>query len=158
MRLKKVLFYGNVALMNPEFNKFLENGKIIVFPRGKELARKELAVSHSDLEDAKAGFEIERYKWSTIQGYYAMFHAARSLLYSRNYREKSHYALSVALKALFVEENKLDIRYVRDLLNAMNLREAADYEADFSRDGAEAVIKSAEKFIREASSILGFDS
>lgn len=143
--------------MNPEFDKFLESGKIIVFPRGKELVRKELAVAQSDLLDAKAGFENQRYKWSTIQGYYAMFHAARALLYSKNYREKSHYAISVAIKALFVEENKLDIRYVRNLLNAMNLREAADYEADFSREGAEAVIKSAEEFIRKVSSILEFD-
>jgi uncharacterized protein (UPF0332 family) len=143
--------------MNPEFSKFLESGKIIVFQRGQELVKKELAVAQSDLLDAKAGFENQRYKWSTIQGYYAMFHAARALLYSRNYREKSHYAISVAIKALFVEENKLDIRYVRNLLNAMNLREAADYEADFSGEGAEAVIKSAEEFIRKASFILEFD-
>jgi uncharacterized protein (UPF0332 family) len=143
--------------MNPDFDKFLESGKIIVFPRGKELVRKELAVAQSDLLDARAGFENQRYKWSTIQGYYAMFHAARALLYSRNYREKSHYALSVGLKALFVEEKLLDIRYVRNLLNAMNLREAADYEADFSCEGADAVIKSAEEFIRKASFILRFD-
>jgi uncharacterized protein (UPF0332 family) len=98
--------------MNLEFNKYIESDKIIVFPRGKELVKKELAVAQSDLEDAKAGFETQRYKWSTIQGYYAMFHAARALIYSRNYREKSHFAISVALKALFVEENKLDIRYM----------------------------------------------
>jgi|WetSurMetagenome_2_1015567.scaffolds.fasta_scaffold893615_1 hypothetical protein len=49
--------------MNPEFNKFLETGKIIVFPRGKELVKKELAVAQNDLDDAKAGFETERYKW-----------------------------------------------------------------------------------------------
>jgi len=83
-----------------------------------------------------------------------MFHAARALIYSRNYREKSHYAISIVLKALFVEEGKLDIRYVRDFLNAMNLRESADYEVDFSREGAEAVIKSAEDFILIADSIL----
>jgi uncharacterized protein (UPF0332 family) len=90
--------------MNPEFNKFLETGKIIVFPRGKELVKKELAVAQSDLYDSKAGFETERYKWSTIQGYYAMFHAARALLYSSNYPAKSHYAFSVALKAIFVRK------------------------------------------------------
>ena len=140
--------------MNPEFEKLLANGKILAFPRGEDLVKKELAVAQSDLSDAKAGFENQRYKWTTIQGYYAMFHAARSLIYSRNYREKSHYAISVALKALFVEEGKLDIKYVRDLLNAMNLREAADYEADFSREGAEAVIQAAERFIANAAIIL----
>ena len=77
------------------------------------------------------------------------------LLYTpRTYREKSHYALSVALKTLFVEENKLDIRYVRDLLNAMSLREAADYEAEFSESGAKAIITAAETFIATAESIL----
>ena len=140
--------------MNLEFKRLLEDGKIIVFPGGKELVQKELAVAQSDLEDAQAGMKYRRYKWATIQGYYAMFHAARALLYSRNYREKSHFAISVALKALFVEENKIEIRYVRDLLNAMRLREAADYEADFSSEGAKAVIKTAEEFINTAGAVL----
>ena len=85
--------------MNQDFNQCLENKKIIVFPKGKELVSKELSVAQSDLADAKAGFENQRYKWSTIQAYYAMFHAARALPYSRGYREKSHYCLAVALRA-----------------------------------------------------------
>lgn len=140
--------------MNQEFKQCLENGKIVSFLKGKELVGKELAVARSDLLDAKAGYENQRYKWSTIQGYYAMFHAARALVYSRGYREKSHYCLSVALRALFVEEGKLDTQAGRDFLNAMNLREAADYEAEFSMNGARAVIASAEKFIEKAASIL----
>ena len=71
------------------------------------------------------------------------------------YREKSHYCLVVALKALFVDEGKLDAQSVRDLLNAMNLREAADYNAEFSQSGAKAVIASADKFIQKAIDILG---
>jgi hypothetical protein len=35
----------------------------------------------------------------------------------------------------------------------MNLRQAADYEAEFSRSGAEAVIASAERFIEKAATI-----
>lgn len=111
----------------------------------------------NDLSDAKAGYENERYKWSTIQAYYAMFHAARALVYSQGYREKSHYCLAVALRALFVDEGKMDTQLVRDFLNAMNLREAADYEAEFSQSGANAVIVSAEKFIEKAMAILGVD-
>lgn len=140
--------------MNQEFKQCLEKGKIVSFPKGKELVEKELAVARSDLLDAKAGYENQRYKWSTIQAYYVMFHAARSLIYSRGYREKSHYCLAVALRALFVEENQLEAKFVRDLLNAMNLREAADYEAEFSVDGAKAVITSAERFIERAVTIL----
>jgi hypothetical protein len=36
----------------------------------------------------------------------------------------------------------------------MNLREAADYEAEFSEAGATAVINAAEKFINKAKIIL----
>ena len=143
--------------MNREFKQCLENEKLILFARGKNLVKKELSVAKNDLSDAKAGYENERYKWSTIQAYYAMFHAARALVYSQGYREKSHYCLAVALRALFVDEGKMDTQLVRDFLNAMNLREAADYEAEFSQSGANAVIVSAEKFIEKAMAILGVD-
>jgi len=42
----------------------------------------------------------------------------------------------------------------RDFANAMSLREAADYEAEFSEAGAKAVISSAEKFLEKATAIL----
>ena len=140
--------------MNQDFNQCLKNKKIIVFPKGKELVSKELSVAQSDLADAKAGFDNQRYKWSTIQAYYAMFHAARALVYSRGYREKSHYCRAVALRALFVDERLMESQSVRDFLNAMNLREAADYEAEFSQSSAKAVISSGERFIEKAVSIL----
>jgi uncharacterized protein (UPF0332 family) len=143
--------------MNQEFNQCLENKKIIAFPRGRELVRKELSIAKSDLSDAKAGFDSQRYKWSTIQAYYAMFHAARALIYSRGCREKSHYCLAVALRALFADEGIMEAQSARDFLNAMNLREAADYEAEFSQSGAKAVIASAGKFIEKAMAILNVE-
>ena len=143
--------------MNQDFKQCLENKKIFPFERGKDLVKKELSIGESDLLDAKVGFQEMRYKWSTIQAYYAMFHATRALVYSKGYREKSHYCLSVALRALFVEEGKLVAQTGRDFLNAMNLREAADYEAEFSEAGATAVITAAEKFIEKAKNLLGIE-
>ena len=141
--------------MNQEFKQCLESKKIVPLVRGISLVKKELSVAVSDLSDAKAGYENERYKWSTIQAYYAMFHAARALIYSQGYREKSHYCLAIALRSLFVDEGTMDAKLVRDFLNAMNLRQAADYEAEFSQSGAKAVIASAEQLIEKATAILG---
>jgi uncharacterized protein (UPF0332 family) len=124
------------------------------FERGKKLVRKEFSIGESALSDANAGFEEKRYNWSTIQAYYAMFHTARALVYSKSYREKSHYCLSIALKAYFIDEGKLDIQSGRNFLNAMNLREAADYEAEFSETGAKAVIDAAERFIMKAKDLI----
>ena len=46
--------------MNPDFRKCLENNKLVPFPSGKKLIRKELSVARSDLSDAKAGFDSQR--------------------------------------------------------------------------------------------------
>ena len=143
--------------MKQDFKQCLESKKIIPFARGKELIEKEISIAQSDLSDARAGFDNQRYKWSTIQAYYSMFHAARALIYSQGYREKSHYCLAVALRVLFVDEGKMDAQTVRDFFNAMNLREAADYEAEFSQSGAKAVIASAGRFIEKAMAILNVE-
>jgi uncharacterized protein (UPF0332 family) len=141
--------------MHNEFERCLKNGKLIPFTQGKNLVQKEIQEARNDIFDAKIGYESSRYKWSTIQAYYAMFHAAKALVYSEEYREKSHHCLAAALSVLFVKNKRLDVKSVRDFLNAMSLREAADYQSTFSQEGAGAVIASAETFIEKAVSILG---
>jgi len=71
--------------------------------------------------------ENEDHKWATIQSYYSLFHSARALLYAQNYREKSHYCLIVAIKALYVEEKILPPHLVEGFMKAKTLRENADY-------------------------------
>lgn len=140
--------------MNPDFKECLEKNKIISFPKGNGLINKELRTAREDLEDGKFGFIHKKYKWSTIQGYYAMFHTARAMLYSKGYREKSHYCLSVAIQALFVEKGKLNIEFVEAFNNAMILRENADYRTRFSKLGAKLVLEKAEEFLKKAQEIL----
>lgn len=83
-----------------------------------------------------------------------MFHAARALIYSRGYREKSHYYLLVALQALFVDSNLIEDRLAKDFHTAMVLREGADYHGEFSEEGAESSINSAIKFLQKTREIL----
>lgn len=143
--------------MNQEFKQYVKNKKIIPFPEGKTLVRRELDISRGDLSDAMTGFQNELYKWSTIQAYFAMRHAAKALVYSRGYRGKGHYSLVIALKALYVDTNLMEINVVREFINAMNLREVAEYEAEYSILGAKAVISAAERLIELAGNILNMN-
>lgn len=140
--------------MNPDFKSCLEKKRILPFSKGKSLVDKELQTAQEDLDDAQFGLAHNRYKWSTIQGYYSMFHSARALLFSKGYREKSHYCLYAALKELFVKKGELDIEYVDDFRNAMILRENADYRTKFSKSSAEAVLDKSEAFLNSAKKIL----
>jgi uncharacterized protein (UPF0332 family) len=140
--------------MRQEFKNCLDRGKIVRFPQGKRLVNKELDSAGSDLEDAKFGLEHARYKWSTIQGYYSMYHAARALIYSQDYRERSHYCLYVALQELFVDRGILDPGLAESFRNSMRLRETADYRSDFSEEGARLVIESTERFLKRTTEVL----
>jgi uncharacterized protein (UPF0332 family) len=81
-----------------------------------------------------------------------MFHSARALLYSKGFREKSHYALLIAIKELF--RNEINLSIIQGFEDAMHLREAADYGLTFSEEGALDVIKTAQKFLSEAKNLL----
>ena len=140
--------------MSQDFKEALEKKRIFHFSKSKSLVGKELKVALDDLAEAKDRFKHERYKYATINAYYATFHAARALLFFKGYRERSHYALYIAIEALFVETGMLEKRYSRILKDSMSLREDADYGGEFSKDGASLSINNAEEFIKKAKEVL----
>lgn len=150
----RAYYFGKKLLMNQEFRDCLKRRKIVAFPNGKKLVKKELRSAMTDLDNARFGLIHNKYKWPTIQGYYSMYHTSRALLFSQNYREKSHYCLYVAMKALYVENRILDQDIVEAFYNAMILRENADYKSSFSKSGAILVLKKAAEFLKIAKDIL----
>lgn len=136
------------------FEQCLKSGKIKEFSQGKALVKKELQTAGQDLIDGKEGFERKKYKWTTIQSYYVMFHAARALLYAKNYREKSHYCLIIALRHFYVETGKLPVYFIEALEKGKALREDADYYDDWSQIGAEQALNLAEEFLNKVKELV----
>lgn len=140
--------------MSEAFKVCLKSRKIFPFPRAKRLVKKELAVAEDDLAEAEDRLKHGKYKYSTINSYYSTFHAARALLYSQGYRERSHHCLSIALEALFVETGTISSRYIQIFKNSMSLRENADYSSSFSYESALLSITNAHEFLSAARSLL----
>ena len=136
--------------MNPEFEECLRRNKIRKFSRGKVLVAKTLGTAQHDLETAKKTLKDKGYKWATIQSYYSMFHSARALLYAKNYRERSHHCLIVAIRALYVETRFLPASLIEALGKGKRLREDADYYDRWSKEGAEFALKAAKDFTEVA--------
>src|SRR3989304_7929151 len=111
--------------MSSEFERLVAERKLVRARIGRGMIEKEIEAAKSDLLDARDSLERRRFKWATIQGYYSMFHSARALLYSRGFREKSHYALLVAIRELF--SNELKPSLVDRFEDAMNLRQEGGY-------------------------------
>ncbi len=140
--------------MDYNFERCLEKKKLVKFDAEKSLIKKEIVAAESDLKDSQDVLKIEKPKLATITAYYSMFHAARALLYSKGYREKSHFCLAAAIKNLFVDTNLLESSFIDDYDMAKDLRENADYKSDFSQEGAEQLIAKAEKFLAKVKTLL----
>jgi uncharacterized protein (UPF0332 family) len=135
-----------------QFRRFVEEGKLTRIGINRKLVLKEVEGAVSDLEEAKDSLLRKKFKWATVQGYYSMFHSARALVYSKGFREKSHYALFVALRELF--KNQLEFEIIQNFEEAMSLREEADYGLVFSEEGATSIVNNAEKFLNKVKEIL----
>lgn len=138
-----------------DFQECLAKGKIKVFADASKSVSKQLGIAASDLNEAREGLLKERWKWSTIQAYYSMFHTARALLFAKGFREKSHRCLRIAVAHLYAHEGDVFQRMIENFELAKQLREHADYADDFSENGARKLIVSAEKWLEIAKSITG---
>lgn len=141
-------------MKHKDFEDCLKKGKISKFAGARKLSGREWTTAQEDLSAAQDSLKQDNSKWATVQAYYAMFHTARALLYSKGYREKSHYCLIAAMKALFVQEGLLDVTLVEAFQTAKALRENADYENEFSDESARALVKKAGLFLDKAQKIL----
>lgn len=103
-------------------------------------------VARVDMTSAMQSLKLKNYKWATVQAYYTMFYAARTLLYHKGYREKSHYCLILAIKIFYVSEGVLEKRLVESLQAAKAMREDADYENTFDAKSAKALVEQAQEF------------
>jgi uncharacterized protein (UPF0332 family) len=119
----------------------------------KGIQKKEISSAEYDLKRAEASFDESDYKWSTIQSYYCIFHAARALLNSIGYREKRHFAIGVVLES-FAKSGKISAGIVSDFAAAMSSREDADYRDVYSQETAKYMLEVAEDFLKEAKNIL----
>jgi uncharacterized protein (UPF0332 family) len=138
--------------VSSEIARLLAERKLMKAQIGKEMILKEIEAAQTDLRDAQDSLQNNKFKWATIQGYYSMFHSARALLFSKGFREKSHYALMLAIRILF--SNELESSLVRQFEEGMALRQEADYGLKFSERGALETISGAEKLLSKAKEIL----
>lgn len=132
--------------------KLLSERKLVKAQISRDMILKEIEAAEADLHDAQDSLQDNKFKWATIQGYYSMFHSVRALLFSKGLREKSHYALLLAIRALFSKE--IEGSLIRQFEDGMALRQEADYGLKFSETGALDTIDGAEKLLAKAKEIL----
>jgi uncharacterized protein (UPF0332 family) len=138
--------------ISTELARLLNERKLTRAQISRDMILKEIEAAQTDLQDAQDSLQCNKFKWATIQSYYSMFHSTRALLFSKGYREKSHYALLLAIRELFSKE--LENSLINQFEQGMELRQEADYGLKFSETGALDTIDGAEKLLTRSKEIL----
>ena len=137
-----------------DFERCIKERRLTKIKPSTEMIQKEVESSEYDLERARNSLNEGDFKWAAVQSYYAMFHAAKTLVLKRGYREKSHFCLIIALRELYVKEDKLNAELVENLELCMSLRHEADYGLTYHQESAETAIKYAEEFLDKSLNLL----
>ena len=137
-----------------QFDQCLKTRKLKKFTVGRQQIAIEIKAAKQDLQEAADRLTKKKFKYATINAYYSLFHAARALLYLKGYREKSHYCLKIAIEKLYVKEKLLEPEFIAYFEEALGLRQSADYQNVFFKDGALRTIKGARQFLKKTKQIL----
>lgn len=94
-------------------------------------------------------FENEMFADVISEAYYAMFHAAKSLLALRDIYPKTHTGVVAQFGLQFVNGGLIEELYAKSLAKAQTRREKADYDIYYepSKEEAESIVEDAERFL-----------
>lgn len=138
--------------MSAELTRLLRERKLLRIRADRKLVSKEMEAASYDLTRARRSLDDDDAKWAIVKAYYAMFHAARALLFSKGFREKSHRALLAALRELF--RGSIEPEHFDAFEDGMAMREEADYSMVYSEESASELVENAQQFLLEAKRML----
>ena len=138
------------------FKECLSKGMIRKDKSAPGRVKKSLEIAERFLSSAKKNIEIEELEMAEIASYNSIFHSARSLLFKKEYTERGHICVILALKELYKSNHEFI-----DLLNTFDKirisRHNIQYggtligieEAEFVYDFAKQFIEETKKVIKE---------
>jgi len=118
----------------------------------KNYAKASLERAEKALKSAKQLQENRELEDAASRAYYAMFHAARAILFSKGLTPRTHRGTISIFGEKIIKQGILSEEYADMLRKAFDLRQKSDYEL-YTQLNAEAIkeaIRNAEKFIKKA--------
>ena len=122
----------------------------------KRFVEASLLRAEKALRSAKILEENGELEDAVSRAYYAMFHAARAILFSKGVKAKTHRGTISLFGEKIVKEGVLSREFADMLRKALDLRQKSDYElyAELNEELVEEVIKNAGKFVEKIEELL----
>lgn len=111
----------------------------------------------SALRQAEILYQNNEFDGSVSRAYYAIFHFACALLFSKGLEARSHEGVRRLFSLHFVRENIFEKKYGTILSHAQKAREESDYEPEipFTQEDAALRLQEAKEFLSQVEKHLG---
>lgn len=121
----------------------------------RRLAEEELKSSRERLEAAELLFKNNKIVDSISRAYYAMFHAARAILFLYGEEPKTHEGTIREFSRIIIEKKLIDKKFGRDFRQVFEVRESGDYRVGviFEKEDAKDVLDKAREFVKTVSQV-----
>ena len=115
----------------------------------RESSRAELSLAEEELNGAELLLEAGFARVSLARTYFAVFHAARALLYASGFEPRTHGGVHHLFNLHFVKTTRFEPGASRLLARLQKYREEADYSRAFvvDGDGAREELEAARAFV-----------
>ena len=136
------------------FKDCLSKGFIKKDHSAPKRVKKSLEIADRFLLSSKKNIDIQELEMAEIASYNSIFHSARSLLFKKEYTERSHICVIIALKELYKNNYELI-----DLLNTFDKIRISRHNIQYGGimidvEEAEFVYHFAEEFLKKTRNIL----
>jgi uncharacterized protein (UPF0332 family) len=138
--------------MGNDFGDCLKKGRIVPFKATSEIIKAQLNEASSHLSRARDGLKQGLFGWTVQQGFHAMCHSLRALIYSQGYRATTHPALGIALEELFIKTKQIESKFLEYFRNAKKIEEEGLSSKDSSQVSQE-VLQNAQEVYELASKL-----
>lgn len=124
--------------------------------RSKNFVRASLKLADKALEGAHLLLKKDENRGAISRAYYAIFHAARAILYDKGFTSKSHHGLVSLFGKHVIQQGIMPKEFARILARALDMRQKSDYEvfAHFEENEVGELISDAEKFVKRVRELL----
>jgi uncharacterized protein (UPF0332 family) len=137
-----------------EFERCVEKGRLLPASAGPEELARELDEAAKDHVQAQRRLTGSRFEDATVNAYHAMYHAARTLLLARGYRERNLYCLSAGLRRFYVAGGALDESQLQILAVLKDARDRIQAGGRSDREEATSAVAAAGLMLQRAGELL----
>lgn len=155
--IEDVLKEGVVLYDDGTFKEFYKRGaQLMPMQPSRKYVEKCLARADDVLRDAELLFSQNSLYSAAGCAYYAMYHAAQALLYSKGLKPKTHSGLQRMFDEHIIKKGLVGEELGKDFITAFELRQKSDYdvEAEIAKESVEDIVTKARLFISKIKDLL----